>query len=946
MSKQETGAKATPARKKYVPVVGPRLKRVLALVFALFAVIGVNSVYLASVTFAEWATGRTYQNYFYLTMFLLHLALGIALILPVIIFGVFHWINARNRPNRRAVAAGIALLTVSVIVLATGVLLTRVEGIIEINSAGARQFLYWTHVVGPLAVVWLFVLHRLAGRRIKWRIAMTWSAVAAVFAGAMVIWHSQDPRAWSVTGPASGEAYFFPSLARTSTGNFIPAETLMMDSYCLKCHEDSYAQWEHSAHRFSSFNNPVYLFSVRESREKMLERDGNVQGARFCAGCHDPAPFFSGAFDDPNFDDVNHPTAQAGITCTSCHAITNVNSVRGNADFTIEEPLHYPFTFSDNPMLKWVNEQLVKAKQSFHKKKFLKPLHQTAEFCSACHKVHIPQELNDYKFLRGQNHYDPFLLSGVSGHGASSFYYPPKSEANCNNCHMPLKPSEQFAAKTYPDQDGTQIHSHLFPSANTGIAALVGMPQSVIDEHMAFSEGTLRVDIFGVREGGTIDGELLAPIRPEIPALAVGRSYLVDVVLRTMDMGHTFTQGTTDSNEVWIEVEALLNGQVIGRSGAMDDEGFVDPWSHFVNVYMLDRNGDRIDRRNVQDIFTPLYNHQIPPGAADVLHYALRVPEGAAGELTVKVAAKYRKFDATLMQYVEGEDFDGNDLPIMTLSTDEVTFPLETAGLTVDAREIPEWMRWNDYGIGLFRKGSGGSSKGELRQAEVAFRQVEALDRPDGPLNLARVYLKEGRLDEAVESLNRAEAAGAPVWTRLWLTGEVNKQNGRLDEAIEAYRGVLTLDTTEMRERGFDFSKDYRVHVALGTALFERSRQERGEAGAAERRRMLNEAVAAFEGALALDPENLAAHYNLGLLYAELGDATKADVHKALHAEYKPDDNARDIAIAAARRKSPAANHAADDIVLYDLQRVGAFGLPTQETASNTHDGNTASESE
>ena len=30
---------------------------------------------------------------------------------------------------------------------------------------------------------------------------------------------------------------------------------------------------------------------------------------------------------------------------------------------------------------------------------------------------------------------------------------------------------------------------------------------------------------------------------------------------------------------------------------------------------MLDRDGNRIDRRNPQDIFMPLYNHQIPPGA-------------------------------------------------------------------------------------------------------------------------------------------------------------------------------------------------------------------------------------------------------------------------------------------------------------------------------------------
>ena len=50
---------------------------------------------------------------------------------------------------------------------------------------------------------------------------------------------------------------------------------------------------------------------------------------------------------------------------------------------------------------------------------------------------------------------------------------------------------------------------------------------------------------------------------------------------------------------------------------------------HFVNVYMLDRDGNRIDRRNPQDIFTPLYNHQIPPGAAQVVHYEFVVPEEA-----------------------------------------------------------------------------------------------------------------------------------------------------------------------------------------------------------------------------------------------------------------------------------------------------------------------------
>jgi len=54
-------------------------------------------------------------------------------------------------------------------------------------------------------------------------------------------------------------------------------------------------------------------------------------------------------------------------------------------------------------------------------KTFLKPVHHSAECCGTYHKVHLQEALNHYRWLRGQNHYDFFLLSGVSGHCASSF---------------------------------------------------------------------------------------------------------------------------------------------------------------------------------------------------------------------------------------------------------------------------------------------------------------------------------------------------------------------------------------------------------------------------------------------------------------------------------------------------------------------------------------------
>ncbi len=938
-----------PPGRRYVPVVGPRLKKLLTLVFGLFAVLTVNSIYLATVSLVQWSTGRIYENYFYQWMFLGHLVLGLMIVLPVVLFGAFHLRNAWTRPNRRAVRAGLALFTTSLIVLATGILLTR--AFVDLRQAELRAALYWAHVVSPLAVVWLFVLHRLAGRRIRWRTGLAWGGVAAAFAMVMTLLHAQDPRQWNVAGPVSGEQYFFPSLSRTGSGNFIPARTLLNDAYCRECHADAHRQWLHSVHHFSSFNNPAYDASVRETRRVLFERDGNVRASRFCAGCHDPVPFFSGEFEDPRFDDPQYdlaadPLASAGITCTACHAITHVNSVRGNADYTIEEPIHYPFAFADNEVLRWINRQLVKAKPGFHKQVFLKPLHTTAEFCGTCHKVHLPQELNGYKFLRGQNHYDAYLLSGVSGHGVSSFYYPPKAEHNCNGCHMPLAASDDFGAKRFElDPAGDlfgelTIHDHQFPSANTAVPALVGMPPWVMEAHRAFLEGVMRVDVFGVKEDATIEGSLSAPLRPVVPALRPGRRYLLETVIRTMKMGHVFTQGTADSNEVWLDVTVTADDRVIGRSGGIGPDGEVDPWSHFVNAFVLDREGRRIDRRNAQDIFVALYDHQIPPGAADVVHYAFEVPLDATGSVTVDVKLQYRKFDTTYMRFFEGDRFDGNDLPITTLAEDRVTFPLSdsveasTAGVE---SSIPAWERWNDYGIGLLRKGELGANKGELRQAEAAFARVEELGRADGALNRARVYIKEGRLAEAVEALALARDLGAPPWSVAWFTGIVNKQNGFLDEAIESFRSLLHMDTAETRRREFDFSQDYRLLNELGQTIFERAKQERGPKRIVLRRELLLEALASFERVLELDPENVTAHYNLALLHDQLGDAEEADRHHRLHETYKPDDNARDRAVAAARIRYPAANHAAEAVVIYDLQRHGAYELspPPERVARN-----------
>jgi hypothetical protein len=897
------------------------------LVFALFGLLAVNSVYLGTITLLEKARGESLQDSFYLTMFLLHLALGLLLILPFLMFAIPHLRRARLRPNRYAIRAGLGLFGASLALLLSGLILTRFPWF-EINDPQWRSLAYWLHILSPLAVVWLFVLHRLAGPPLHWRSGVYWGG-ATLLCTAMTL---VVPLLEQDQTPSDQALPYAPALVQVAGAEpHIPALHLMQDAVCAECHGDIAHQAAMSMHRFSSFNNPAYRFSIDEARTVLLARDGTVEGARLCAVCHDQVPLFSGRFDDPAYDPDADPGAAAGITCLGCHAITAIESPVGNGAYLLEDPPRYPFAFSEQPLLKAINRQLIKAKPAFHKATFLKPLHRSAEFCSVCHKVHLPYALNRYKWLRGQNHYDSFLLSGVSGHRVDSFYYPARAIPNCAHCHMPPVGSDDPAARDFAQRGEPSVHDHLFGAANTGVPHLLGLPEWSQQVRYRFLQSQARVDIFGLRQGADIDGELLAPLRPQLPTLQPGGNYLLELVVRNLGVGHQLTQGTTDSNELWLDVTVRDANGVIGHSGALDEQGAVDPWAYFVNSYLLDRHGQRIERRNAQDIFVALYDHQIPPGAAATVHYGLMIPADTSGTIHIEAKLQYRKFDTRFLRHVQGDEFIHNDLPIVTLASDRLTLPLQGGQRVISPQQpqISEWERWNDYGIGLLLKG-----RQELRQAEQAFERVERRQPAQGALNLARVHFLEGRLADARADLQRAAAADAPPWTLSWYAALVAREYGELDQAIAHLQHLTATRFPLAVERGFDFSKDYRVLNELGRSLYERARQERGTARRAQRVTYLNQAKKWLYASLAIDPENLSAHYNLALVFTELGDAQAAAEHRGLHEKYRPDDQAIERAVSAHRRANPAADHAAEATAIYAL--VPSMKVP-ERTALMAH---------
>ena len=897
------------------PVINRWLKLLLGAVFLLTGLMLVNSVYLISVTLAEHILQIDLQNTSYLLMFLAHLALGLLLVIPLVVFGLLHYRRAHRHPNRYARLAGMTLYLSALVILISGLLLTRFP-FFEINSPRIRTPAYWLHVLLPLAAIWLFILHRLAGRPVRWRRGLAWTVTSVILTAGLIV-----PGLWSADTEAL-QASFPPSLARLKGARSLKPTALMMDEYCARCHQQIASQTHASMHRLSSFNNPAYRASIDDTRQLLLQRDGNLRQARLCAACHDQAPLFAGQFDDPAFDPDQHPSANAGITCLGCHAIEAISSPRGNGSYIFSTPKFYPFTFSKNPLLQAINHQLIRAKPEFHRKTLMNPALKTAEFCSVCHKVHIPESLNQYRWLRGQDHYDSFLLSGVSGHRVDSYYYPPKAVEKCADCHMPLIPSKDPAARQQSGQQRPTIHHHGFLAANTAVPAMRQLRDPQQSARQQFMRRAARIDLFALRDGATLETPLTAPLGPKTLTLAPGKHYLLEVVVRTTGIGHQLTQGTTDSNELWLELTARSNGKILGVSGGLDREKAVDPWAYFLNAYLLDRNGQRITRRNAQDIFVGLYDHQIPPGAASVVRYRLEIPKDLNSALTLDIKLNYRKFDSRFLKYVEKERYKGNNLPITVIAHDRITLPVAGANPPAGIRRshIANWERWNDYGIGLLRNVSSGAKKGDLRQAEQAFRQVE-LEKPGlGALNLARVYFAEGQLDKAGQALERAEHNGGYPWTITWYRAQIDQQQGRLTSAEQHLITLLNSDFPQAHQRKFDFSKDIRAINLLGQVYYEQALRLRRSHDRHAYLDMLDQAEKTFFRTLEIDPENAAAHFNLAQLYTLRGEKEKARQQRTLHRKYHPDDQAVAQAVTTHRQHHPAADHAADAGSIYTLE--------------------------
>ena len=81
-------------------------------------------------------------------------------------------------------------------------------------------------------------------------------------------------------------------------------------------------------------------------------------------------------------------------------------------------------------------------------------------------------------------------------------------------------------------------------------------------------------------------------------------------------------------------------------------------------------------------------------------------------------------------------------------------------------------------------------------------------------------------------------------------------------------------------------------HLTIAAEQYPRDRVVLNEIGRVRFfQRQFDEAIAAFKRALAVDPEDLDAHYNLMLAYQGAGDAENAERERALYTRFKADEN-------------------------------------------------------
>jgi len=612
---------------------------------------------------------------------LLHTIVGTATLAPLIWYCIAHWNDYRDQALSDVLLLGYIGLGALVLCLLTGLLVTGQALVVPKTSPWLR----YTHLTSTLLALATIGPHLLIA---WWRrrgavgsegAAGWWAAgVFATVAGIGVIglltsaysgtkYQNQFPADYNYAFGKNRP--FAPSLAHTSTNGAFDPRSLAGSQTCgaRGCHTEIYNEWKTSAHRYAAMD-PIF-----QGIQNVMAKQNGPESTRYCGGCHDPISLFSGSkniFVERLTGSLGY---DEGISCLACHSIQKTD-IQGNANYTMMQPKEYLWQWSpDHSLGAMARNFLIRAWPAQHNR-LSKRMYKKPEYCAACHKQFIDQEVNRVGWVQLQNQYDNWAASHWNHKGDA------RTTVECRECHMPLVDSTDPAAGDAVDYnrsaDDHKHRSHRFLAANSFVPPLLHIDGAEKQVELTNSWLQGHIEIPEIRSKWA-EGPIVK-VRIEAPAIAVpGEAIPVRVVMTSNKVGHDYPTGPLDMIQSWVELRVQdASGHIVFTSGQRNERNFLPPGTFLFKAEPVDQYGNLIDRHNLWEMVGVRYRRSLFPGYSDTVEYNVMCPSGGpslpmaqispntnfsvpagvqAGKLHIDAILHYRKIDQFLLNYVMGE---------------------------------------------------------------------------------------------------------------------------------------------------------------------------------------------------------------------------------------------------------------------------------------------------
>jgi len=650
--------------------------------------------------------------------------------------------------------------------------------------------------------------------------------------------HYTDELGQSYNYPFGKNSISLPGNAALEGGGFLKADSFPDAEYCGHCHQEAYRQWRQSLHS-NAFRTPFYRASVN-----ILIRTKGVEFARHCDSCHNPIGVLAGALTSGS--NLDRSFDRDGLTCMTCHSIQRVQSTLGNGSFIMGVPAVMVDEQGNRIPGKVPYGDILEHPER-HAKAVMRDLLHQPEFCSACHKANLPPQLNGYKWIRAFTAYDEWQNSKFSQRNPLTFYA--ADFTPCQGCHMPRKPN---VLPDYGAKNGTLV-SHRWLAGNTAVPYYYGFDEQLEKTIEFLKSGRfLNVDVFALKING---GETLTAPLGTVPfTLKPADMVEADVVIQNKNIAHSLIPEVRDLYEAWVEFTVKdSSGAVIYQSGFLKPDGSLDERAHSFTNRPVDVTGEFVDNHKVFTIHSVAYDNTIQSGRSALVRYEFQIPPNATGPLTVTARVNYRHLRQSYLNNIFGQDHPL--YPVVEIMSRTRTLNIgDNQPEPPLASDNPDWMRWNNLGIGLL-------DQLQYSDAMHAFEQVVKLrpDYKDGYINVGLTYIEWEKYSEARAPLEKALSLKPDDARALYYLALVERRARHTEAEIADLKKVV---------EQFPQSRDARRE--LGISYYQQERVE--------------EAMEQFKALQAIDPDDLAAHYNLAVLYRRAGMKEQAAREAAQYA--------------------------------------------------------------